>query len=66
MLILFPLLPAGLDHAGDQSLQGHVAEANTANAEAAQVSPRAPAQVAAVILADFELGLHQVLPGLIN
>jgi len=55
-----PALPARLDDAWDLTLQRQSTEAQTADAELAQERTRAPAQLAAVVLAALELGLTSV------
>jgi hypothetical protein len=51
------LLPAGLHHAGDLSLEGAGAEADTAHGEPPKESAGAPAERTPVIATDGELGL---------
>jgi hypothetical protein len=53
--LLLPL-PASLDHTGDLAIQGELPEAQTADAELAQVSARPPAAPAAVAMPALELG----------
>src|SRR5215813_6734258 len=50
------LLPARLDHAGDVPGQRQLAEADAAHLELSQITARAAAAAAAVVLADGELG----------
>ena len=45
-------LPAGLRHAGDEPLGGHLAELDTADTEQADVALRTAGDLAAVVLAD--------------
>src|SRR5262245_28136484 len=51
--------PARLDHAGHLALERELAEADAAQLELPQVSPRAAAQLAAVV--DARLELHRAL-----
>src|SRR5438270_7238751 len=48
-------LPARLGHAGDVALVGHLAQADPAEAELAEVRARAAAALAAVVVACLEL-----------
>src|SRR3954451_17982248 len=49
-------LPAGLGEAGDVPLGGHLAQADPAEAELAEVSTRAAAAPAAIVVTGLELG----------
>src|SRR5215213_11088191 len=48
-------LPAGLGQAGDVSLVGHLAQADPAEAELAEVGARAAAPLAAIVVAGLVL-----------
>ena len=50
-------LPAGFTHTGQFAAQGHVAEADTADAELAHEGPGTPADGATIVGAGAELGL---------
>src|SRR3990172_11368330 len=50
------LSPTGLAHPGDFPLEREFAEADTTQAELAEIRPRAPAALAAVVLPHRELG----------
>src|SRR5215468_3600935 len=54
-------LPAGLDDAGNFSLERHAAEADAAHFKLAYERARAAADAAAVALAHLELGLFEFL-----
>src|SRR2546422_487848 len=66
----FGKAPAGLLHAGDQPLAGHVAEADAADAELAVIGAGPPAQPAAQADADavprLQDHLARVLPLLVD
>src|SRR5438105_11408610 len=59
---MFSLLPRALRHAGDHALVGELPEADPAETELAEHGTRAPAAVAAGVVAHLELrgagGLH--------
>jgi hypothetical protein len=54
-------LPTGLDDAGNFSIKGHIAEANTADAEFSVVGASPAAIVAAIVPAYSKLGLLLLL-----
>src|SRR5262249_13042088 len=54
-------LPARFDDPRDHSLQGQLPEADSAQAELAQIPSRSPAVPAAVVAADLELRLPDLL-----
>jgi hypothetical protein len=61
IIFLMSPLPAGLDDAGNFSLERHAAEADTAHFKLADKSAGAATDAAAVALAHLELGLLEFL-----
>src|SRR5690606_6641779 len=57
VIMVVDLLPRGLAHAGDLSLQGELAETATADPELAVVRARPTAELAAVVAPSRELRL---------